>query len=103
MNVLKDTIQRDTSSTNPLSNNSDTNADLMVTLIDKLDGGGIEIMSNPKSLRNMLERRPDLYVHKCEAYILGMVCYGSYFPLQPIIGNHQKIKERTLVPHPLSS
>jgi len=29
--------------------------------------------------------------------VLGIVCYGSYFPLKSIIHDHQKIKKQTLL------
>jgi len=95
MCVLKD-VQRDTSDHSTLSNETGK-VEMLMKLINRLDGGGIQLLKEPNDLKTTLSRRPDLFYHICESYILGMVCYGSYFPLEPILHDHQKIKENTLV------
>ncbi len=79
------------------SETENDNLKQLTDLLNKIDGGGLQILQDPKQLLEMLERRPDRFYHKCESYVLGLVCYGSYFPLRPIIHDHQQIKQQTLV------
>ena len=93
MCVLKD-VQRETSDNSALSCevHDAAKVDMLIKMINRIDGGGIVLIKEPGELRDKLRRRPELFYHICESYILGMVCYGSYFPLQPILHDHQKIK-----------
>ena len=71
--------------------------DYLIKIINEMDGGGIQLLKEEDEMKKMMTRRPDKFHHVCESYILGLVCYGSYFPLGPFIHDHKKIKEQTLV------
>lgn len=79
----------------------ENNFDFLLRVMDKVDGGGIVLFSNINELERIYEKKPAYFKHVCESYVLGLVCYGSYFPLRPIVHNHQLIKQQTLVPFPL--
>lgn len=88
---------RETSSHTCSPSQSPESLDYLIKIINQIDGGGIEIMADTSELKQTIEKKPEKFYHICESYVLGLVCYGSYFPLQPFIHDHQKIKEQTLV------
>jgi hypothetical protein len=63
MCVLKD-VQRETSDHSTLSNEIGK-AETLIKLINRLDGGGIQLVKEPNDLKNTLSRRPDLFYHIC--------------------------------------
>ena len=55
------------------------------------------MLKEPTEMNAILVKKPEKFHHICESYVLGIVCYGSYFPLGPFIHDHKKIKQQTLV------
>lgn len=95
MDVMKDQ-ERDISGRTSVGD-AEVNIPFLTKLVNEIDGGGINIFKNTDELLKIVHHKPEYFYHIIESYVLGIVCYGSYFPLRPIIHNHEKIKEQTLV------
>ena len=74
---------------------SDNHVDnqLILKLLSRVDGGGIELLTNVEELRKIIAKKPEYFYHICESYTLGLVCYGSFYPVKPIVHDFQRIKE----------
>jgi hypothetical protein len=66
----------------------DGNYDFLIKVMDRIDGGGILLFHNINELDHIYSKKSDYFYHVCESYVLGLVCYGSYYPLRPIIHDH---------------
>ncbi len=66
---------------------------VLVEQVRRVDGAGLELLRNPPVLLKILRKKPTYFTHICESYVLGMVSYGSYFPLKPILHDHERIKQ----------
>jgi len=91
MDFMKDQ-EREVSMQTSASDNDYNHLQSLMKTMNRVDGGGIEIFRNAGELLKILQNKHDYFLHICESYVLGLVCYGSYFPLKPIIHNHLKIK-----------
>lgn len=98
---LNDMLEREGSGTT--NTQEGTSLDALVRMVGRVDGGGIELFHNLCELDTIRSDKPAYFLHICENYVLGLVCYGSYFPIRPIVHDHAKIKAQTIVhPFPFS-
>lgn len=98
---LNDMLEREGSGTT--NTHEGTSLDALVRMVGRVDGGGIELFHNLCELDSIRSHKPAYFLHICENYVLGLVCYGSYFPITPIVHDHARIKAQTIVlPIPFS-
>lgn len=61
----------------------DNNFEPLIQALALIDGGGVQLMRDVNDLEATLEKNPQHFHHLCESFILGLIMYGSYFPLKP--------------------
>jgi hypothetical protein len=93
---LDDVLEVRESSMSTTAGLEEPSFEALIRTVGRVDGGGIELFHNLAQLESIRSSRPEYFQHICESYVLGLVCYGSYFPLRPIIHDHARIKAQTL-------
>ncbi|CAM6005950.1 unnamed protein product [Sphagnum balticum] len=87
---------RDTS-LQTVASSSDKRLQILVEQIRRVDGAGLDLLRNPDDMLKILVKESEKFNYICESYVLGLVSYGSYFPLRPILHDHERIKKETIV------